>query len=370
MTIGLCLADPHPDEVSDGSNRTISATHFAGRYRLVDFTLSNMVNSGIYSIAIILNSQYQNLITHIGTGKEWDLSRKSGGVTLFPPYLTDDRMPYSRERDEALRRALDTVSGSKAEYVILTDCATLYNIDFRDVLATHRQNGGDITAVYSKKQVMDIERQSVIHYILDERGRLTGIQRAAYGTEDMNVSLGAFVLPKTTLLQLLARERFCDIIKFTREILAGALKSLKVIGYNFQGYSARIFSLDTFFYYNMDMLDSKKRNSLFFNQGRNIYTSGKDSLPTKYGANARITNSIVADGCQIDGAVENCVMFRNVRVKEGAVVKNSILQMGATVEKNAELDWIIADTSVIVTENRKLMGSQTYPVYISREKIV
>ena len=365
MYAGLSLSDPHPDQAGDGnSRRTLSAAHFAGRYRLVDFMLSNMVNSKIYTIGMVLNSHYQTLIGHIGMGKEWDLARKTGGVTFFPPYHADERRSVNGELDGPLRRAAEFIAISKADYIVLADSSVVYNIDYRDAIEAHKSNGADVTAIYSKKQITLGERDNAIVFdIVDGRVNAAGFP---FSSDVLNVSLGAYIMHKKYFLQLTAGEKNCGMRRFSGTLLAEALDRLNVMAYEFKGYSAQICSIETYFHYNMEMLDVERRNDLFDYEGRRIFTSRRDSLPTKYGKEADIQNSIIAEGCQIDGSVKNSVICRNVKIKPGAVVRNCILQDGAVVEKNAELDWVIADREVLVSENRSMMGYSTYPVYIER----
>jgi len=371
MNVGLCLSDPHPDHAGDGSPiRTLSAARFAGRYRLVDFMLSNMVNSKIYSIGMILNSHYQSLISHIGMGKDWDLARKSGGVTFFPPYHADERKSVNSELDGPLQRAAEFVAESKAEFVVLTDSSVVYNMDYRTAIDSHRKSGADVTAIYTKKQISQGERENSIVFNMDCDGRITGVDRASNSSDTHNLSLGAYIMQKRYFIQLMAGDRNCGMLRFSRVLLASALERLNVVGFEFRGYSAHICSVETFFHYNMDMLDIEKRNALFDYQGRRIFTYRRDSLPTKYGKDADIRNSIIADGCQIYGTVINSVICRNVRIGAGAVVKNSILQDDTVVDKNASLDCIIADRTVIISENRGMMGYRTYPVYIERGRVI
>jgi len=371
MYAGLCLSDPHPDRASDGSaTRTLSAARFAGRYRLVDFMLSNMVNSKIYTIGMILNSHYQSLITHIGMGKEWDLARKDGGVMFFPPYHADERRSVNSELDGPLQRAAGFLAESKSEYIILADSSVVYNMDYRTAIEAHRKNGADVTAIYTKKQITPSERENSIAFTVSENGRITGIDRAVSATDVLNISLGAYIMQKRFFIQLTAGEKNCGMLRFSRTLLAGALERMNVMGYEFKGYSAHICSVETFYHYNMEMLDIDKRNALFDFEGRRISTNRRDSLPTKYGKQAEIQNSIVADGCQIDGTVINSVICRSVRIGTGAVVKNSILQDDTVVDKNASLDCVIADSMVIISENRGMMGYRTYPVYIERARVI
>ena len=371
MYAGLCLSDPHPDRAGDGNpKRTLSAARFAGRYRLVDFMLSNMVNSGIYTISMIFNSHYQSLISHIGMGKEWDLARKSGGVTFFPPYLADERQSVNSELDGPLQRALEYVAESWQENIILVDSSVVYNLDYRTAIEAHKKSGADVTAVYTKKGITPGERENAVVFNIADSGRVTGIDKPTSLDETLNLALGAYIMPKRTFIQLTVGEKNCGMLRFSRMLLANALDRLNVMAFEYRGYSAHICSIETFFHYNMEMLDIDKRNALFNHKGRQISTNRRDSLPTKYGKRADIKNSIVCDGCQIDGSVIDSVICRNVRIGAGAVVKNCILQDDTTVERNASLDCIITDRLVTVSENRGMTGYRTYPVYIERSRVV
>jgi len=369
--IGLCLSDPHPDRAGDGSPiRTLSAARFSGRYRLVDFMLSNMVNSKIVNIGMILNSHYQSLIGHIGMGKEWDLARKSGGVQFFPPYHADDRRSVNSELDGPLQRAAEFLAEAKAEYLVLADSSVVYNMDYRRVIEAHKKSEADVTAVFTKKKITPGERENTVVFNISEAGRVTGIVQAPLGAEVVDLSLGLYVMHKRTFIQLTAGEKNCGMLRFSRVLLADALSRLNVASYEFKGYSAHICSVETFFHYNLDILDINNRNALFDFEGRQIFTNLRDSLPTKYGKNADIKNSIIADGCRIEGTVTDSAICRNVKIAAGAVVKNCVLQDDTIVEKNASLDCIITDRSVVISENRKMMGYRTYPVYIERGRVI
>ena len=370
MNIGLCLADLHPQVYGDGSNhRTAAAIHFAGHYRLIDFMLSNMVNSGINTVAMVLGNHYQSLLGHIGSGRPWDLARSGGGIHFFPPYPGGER-PYNEIRDESLQRALAYVSQTRTDHVLVADCSNVYNIDFRDALEQHEASGADVTALYSRKVLLEIDQPHAIAFKLGSNGRVSNIVFNPAPAENQNVSLGAFIVKKTVLLRLLARERSCDVMRFSCELLGEALKSIKVLSWKFDGYCARISSLETFFHYNMDMIDPARRVPLFAHDGRTINPSVQNSLPTKYGPSADIRNSIVSNGCLIEGTVENCVIFRDVQIQQGAIVRNSILQRNTVIGANSELNWIVTDNSVIVSESRNLLGYRTHPVYIAAGKVV
>ncbi|MCL1828242.1 MAG: glucose-1-phosphate adenylyltransferase subunit GlgD [Oscillospiraceae bacterium] len=370
MNIGLCLSDPRPQPFGDGSaRRAASAVHFAGHYRLIDFMLSNMVNSGIYTVAMVLGSQYQTLLSHIGSGREWDLALSGGGIRFFPPYPGGER-PYDELLDEPLQRAIIFIEETKTDNVLVTDGSVVCNIDYRDALEFHKAQGADVTALYVRKSLQEQDRPQTVAYKINRDGRVNGIVFEPPAGDRANIDLGTYIVKKTVLLRLLSGERSCDVAKFSCSLLAGALKSLKVMSWRHDGYTARIRSLDTFFRYNTDMLDPRKRDPLFDCGGRRIHTKVYDSTPTKYGEDADIHNSIVSNGCVIEGKVENSVIFRNVHVRAGAVVRNCILMRNTVVGANAELHWIVTDQSVIITENRRLLGYKTNPVYIAKGKIV
>jgi len=336
----------------------------------VDFMLSNMVNSGINQIGMVLNSHYQSLIAHIGMGKEWDLARKSGGLTFFPPYLSDARQSVNSEIDGPLQRAVEAVTKISGDTVVLVDSSVVCNLDYRPAMEAHRREKADVTAIYVKKQVLPDSRDYAVTYNIDEGGRITGITGASSLKEAQNLSLGAYIMHKRIFLQLMAREKNCGMLRFSKEILAPQLRRLRVRGYEFKGYSAQISSAETFFRHNMEMLDSEKRDNLFHYGGRRIFTSRRDSLPTKYGKRARIENSIIADGCQIEGTVINSVICRNVRIRPGAIVESCILKDRTVVEQHARLGWMITDRGVYISESRVMLGSDTYPVYIEPERII
>jgi len=370
INIGLCLADLNPQTYGDGSNRrTASAINFAGHYKLVDFMLSNMVNSGIYSIALVLGSQYQSLLNHIGAAREWDLARSSGGIQFFPQYPGRERRS-SDIKDEPLQRALGYVDATKTDDVIVVDGSAAYNIDFNEPLALHSATGADVTAIYKKRPILEIEQNHAISYMIDKNGRLNEIIFAPPAGEMINLSIGAYIVKKSVLLRMLARERFCDMSKFSCDILADSLKTLNVMAWEYEGHYARISSLQTFYNFNLDMLDPQIRGSLFYANGRRIHTKVHHSETTKYGKEADVRNSLVSNGCQIEGKVENCVLFRNVKVMEGAVVRNSVLQANTVIGAKAELNCIVTDRRVIITDGRTLLGYKTHPVYIEVGKIV
>lgn len=373
LAMGLCFSDLYTDDMLDNDytgERTLASVHFAGRYRLVDFALSNMVNSGVYRIGIIVESKYQSLMSHIGSGKDWDLSRKSGGVTLLPPNIANRDTVSYRGRMDALNSIKDYIDAEPSDYVIITDSNILCNIDYREVIAAHEDSLADITCLYRKDVIEPSSKDNSISYIIGEDNRIEEILVKPTDEGEVNLAMNTWVMRTSLLIHLLETEIPRGMWRFIRDVLSPALKRMNVIGYEFKGYCAHICSMNSYFTHNMEMLENNNRASLFGYEGRSILTSVRDSTPTRYGSSANIHNSIVADGCLIEGEVDNSIIFRNVHIKPGAIVKNSIIMADTIVEENARLEWIVSDKYVTIQENRNLMAFQTHPFYIPKGKVI
>ncbi len=370
-TLGIIFSDIHAWNVAElNTHRTIASIPFAGRYRLVDFTLSNMVNSDIYKIGLITKSNYQSLIEHIGSGKDWDLSRKNGGVAILPPYIiSGDSGPY-KGRLDALIRIRDFIETSTEEYVLLCDCDFIYNIDFDHVIKAHKKSGADITAVYTKTHITGERAKHSIIYHLDDNSCVDDILLNPDIEGEHNVGLNAWVFSREYLLHQMSHSATHGFKNFFRHVLMDNLGHAKIAGYLHEGYSAHIESLTSFVDANMDMIKKECRSGLFNIDKRPIHTRVRDSSPTKYGPEAKVKNSLIADGCVIEGTVENSILFRGVKVSRGSVVKNSILMQDTRVEENASLSWIIADRNVIIRDNKQLSADRSYPFYIAKGKMI
>lgn len=370
--LGLIFSDIHTWGVSELiANRTVASIPFLGRYRLIDFTLSNMVNSDIYNIWVMTKSNYRSLIAHIGSGKEWDLSRKNGGLTILPPYITGSNAgPYDGRLD-ALKRAKYFVESANCEYIVLADCNVIYNIDYSDVIEYHKKSGADITCVYTKTaNKRQAPSQLIVYDKIDEDGRIHDVMLDPAVDGEFCAGLSTWVFSRDVLLHVMSEATSHGMSSFFSDVLLGHINSLKLMGYRHEGYSARIDSLSSYLNNSMRLLEKENRNELFNIPGRNIHTRVRDSSPTKYGGEAVVKNSLIADGCVIEGVVENSILFRGVKVNKGSVVKNSILMHDVLIENNASLSWIIADKHVTVRDNRTLSADKSYPFYIAKGKMV
>lgn len=346
--------------------RTMGSVPFGGRYRLIDFTLSNMVNSGIDSVGVITKEHYQSLMDHVGTGREWDLSRKNGGMVLLPPFNTANA-GKNENKVQALKGISDYLSYSKAEYVIMSDCNVVTNFNYGDMLDFHKEKGADITIAYATGRAPKLP--DLLTFKAGADGRLTKLSIAPEIKGETDYSLGT-ILIKKNLLEKLTYEAVCQNKEFfERDIILANVKKLNICGYKVEGFAGVIDSLFSFYNLNMSLLEPENCKKLFKSEAP-IYTKVRDDMPAIYGLGSRVKNSLLADGCKVDGEVENCILFRGVNIGKGARVSNSIIMQGSVIEENVSLDCVIADKNVTVSKGKSLSGVKNYPVYIGKGIVI
>lgn len=363
--LGLVFANMHDTTLGDMTkNRTMGSVMFGGRYRLIDFPLSNMVNSGISEVGVITKSNYQSLLDHLGSAGEWDLARKKGGLYILPPFGNVESTLY-RGRIEALYGAMSFIKHSRAKYVILSDCDVVTNIDYKPIVAAHIESGADITAVahtgvYSSD---DIKTSTVFNVDADKNVTSVLINPDISGT--CTTSLNVFVMSMDFLIETVNDAMARGNVSFERNILQEKCRELKIKIYEYDNYFSKLNSPESYFKSNMALLEPENARKLFVPK-RSIYTKVSDNAPVKYDLDSKVSNSLVADGCIIEGEVENSVLFRGVKVGKGAKVKNCILMQGTVVGDNAELNYLITDKNVSICENHILTSSPQYPMYVGK----
>lgn len=363
--LGLVFANMHDTTLGDMTkSRTMGSVMFGGRYRLIDFPLSNMVNSGISEVGVITKSNYQSLLDHLGSAREWDLARKKGGLYILPPFGNVESTLY-RGRIEALYGAMSFIKHSRAKYVILSDCDVVTNIDYKPIVAAHIESGADITAVahtgvYSSD---DIKTSTVFNVDADKNVTSVLINPDISGT--CTTSLNVFVMSMDFLIETVNDAMARGNVSFERNILQEKCRELKIKIYEYDNYFSKLNSPESYFKSNMALLEPENARKLFVPK-RSIYTKVSDNAPVKYDLDSKVSNSLIADGCIIEGEVENSVLFRGVKVGKGAKVKNCILMQGTVVGDNAELSYLITDKNVSICENHILTSSPQYPMYVGK----
>ena len=352
------------------NQRSVAALPLAGRYRVVDFILSSMVNSGVRNVGVIMQRNYRSLMDHLGSGKEWDLHTRNNGLFLLPPFVTQETGGEYLGVLDALRANFDYLRRSKQRLALLTNSNMVFNMNFEPMIRQHEETDADITLLYTKVR-RDMELSSAgkhTHAFLnvEKDGRISDMEvnpnAANYDTMYMNVLL----IKRTLLMHLVDGAAAHGEHDINRELIQPAIKSgsLKVYGYEFEGYYRRIETIKSYFRCNMDLLDYNVRQELF--KKSPVYTKTRDDVPAVYREGNNVKNSLVADGCVIEGSVENCVLFRGVHIGRNASVKNAIIMQDSEIEDSVELENVILDKNVTVRTHGRLIGQVQYPIVIGK----
>ncbi|MEE1228727.1 MAG: glucose-1-phosphate adenylyltransferase subunit GlgD [Lachnospiraceae bacterium] len=358
------------------TERLIASIPFAGRYRLIDFVISSMVNCGIDNISILVKEQYHSLLDHLGSGREWDLVRKNGGLNIFPPYAQKQMGGLNSGRVVALNSILTFLKRQKEKYVVITDTNVVSNFDYNALFDAHAASKADITCVYTKepmpKEVLkddDIDNKVLYYsYGLNANGRISKINVNPKDDDVQNLAMNIFVLERELLIKLIHEAYMQGSKYFERDVLIPNVDKLNIMGYEYKGYCARIVGLKSYFDENMKLLDEKNLDALFSNG--QIYTKIRDDNPTRYIGSPEVDNALVADGCIIEGEVENSILFRGVEVEKGAKVKNCVLMQDTRIEAGAVIENVVTDKGVTITRNKEVKGTDTFPVYIAKNHSV
>lgn len=365
-TVGVIFSSINEQNVPELTKvRSMGSIPFGGRYRIVDFALSNMVNSGITTVGMITKNNYQSLMDHIGSGKFWDLARKDGGLILLPPYSDETETLY-KNRLEALKGATAFLKKAKEDFVVLADSDAVYKLDYSKVIDYHIQKNADITLVYHEHNLVKSHYYMTFDVAKDGKIKEIEINPTTGGVAKNYINV--MVARTSFLLRLIQDAIQHGYTSFGKDILSPGVSTYKLYGYKYDGYYANINSLNTYFNANMDLLDRKVRDEIF--GGRDVYTKVNDSAPAKFADTASVKNSLVSDGCVIEGTVENSILFRGVKIGKGTVVKNCILMTDNIVGENCNLAYVVSDKNSVIRDNRVLAGCEVQPYFINKGSLI
>ena len=355
-----------PDLVSE---RLMASIPFASRYRMCDFMISSMVHCGIDNISILVRKNYHSLLDHLGNGREWDLARKNGGLNIVPPFAQKQIKVFSG-RIEALESIRGYLIKQTEKYVILSDANIAVNFDFNALLDAHIKSGADVTMVYRKQEIpKSLIRQSTagmdLYYALGINGdRVSKIYINPKESGEMNFSLNIYVIDRELLIRMVDEAYLHGNVYFVRDILEKKIDQLDVRGFCYDGYVAHIHDMNSYFEENMRLLKEENINALF--SGNQIYTKIRDDNPTRYINGSKVKNVMAADGCIIEGEVENSILFRGVKIAKGAKVRNCVLMQDTVVGEGCDLEYVITDKNVTISADKEIKGTNTFPVYAAK----
>jgi glucose-1-phosphate adenylyltransferase len=351
--------------------RAVGALPIGGRYRIIDFPLSNLVNSGVRNVGIIASRNYNSLMDHLGSGKAWDLSRKSDGLFVLTPFANRDNPGIYRGAVEALKGSMDYLKRAKQQYCIFMGSHTIYNSTYDELMDFHIQNDADVTIMYNclSNDNWNGSRYEDVRLSVKKNGEVRRMEMDVENSSLDCISLDTFII-RRDLLTYLVDEAFArSEYHFADGVLRNNLGRIKIMGLEYKGYVSRMHNIASYYRTNMDMLDAELQTTLFKGSNR-IYTKVKDEVPARYMPTAEVKNSIVANGCIIEGEVRNSVLFRGVYIGKGTTVKNSIILPGAEVNDDAEIENVVIDKNVSVRNRTRLIGGAEYPMIIHKGAVV
>ncbi len=350
------------------ARRTVASLPFGGRYRQIDFVLSSMVNSNITSVGVITKYNYESLMDHLGSCEEWDLNRKNGGLYIIPPFASG-RSDVYHGKLEALHTALNFLKAQSTEYIVLSDTITICNVDYGEVLADHIASGKDITVIASKPRSGSSSYPVVFEVNGDNSAKSITINCPA--TEGALVGIGMFIMEREALINVVEECVSAGFYHFEKDFMQKYFNEgrLTVNVYSFEGTVLRNRDIATYLKNNLLLTDEEVHTGLF-RPSAPIYTKVRDEIPTYYGEGSTVNECIVADGCVIRGELEHSVLFRDVKVEEGAKVIGSVIMQGTKIGKGAYIENAIIDKNVTVTEGARLIGAKHSPVIIRKGETI
>lgn len=349
------------------SKRSMASVPYGARYRLIDFSLSNLVNAGVSSVGIITKENYRSLMDHVGSGVYWDLDRKNGGLYLLPPYVTSGAKRYNGTVD-ALYGAMDYIDRCKADYIVLCRADTIANIDIGAAVDSHIEKGADVTFVYHHG-MPPANNADIVSYEFGRGKRIKKLYFGKVNEGETDFYIGVTVISRELLMKAVKEAYEEGAVSFLRDVVAEHTEKLKIYGFEHKEFAAVLDGTDAYYKASMDLLDADVRRQLF-NKERPVFTKTRDDMPTRYGTKSDVKNCFIADGCVINGTVKNSILFRGVTVEKDAVVENCILMQETSVGAAAQLNNVIADKNAVIGDGMVLKGARDKCFFIKKNQIL
>lgn len=364
--LGLIFANTNEENVPDlTAHRTMGSVPFGGKYRLIDFALSNMSNSGINNVGIIAKNNFLSLMDHLGSGSAWDLARRRSGLTVLSPY-----------KDHSFENTVETlfnlhgyVEHGDEDYVLLAQSDCITNFDYSKMLEFHEKNNADITYVYTKRLRRDSTKDFRHVLDMDETGRVKRLLIVPPDDVNSNLCTGSLLVKKDLLMQAVKDLYAENKTSLARDFVQQNIDRLRVFGYENKGYCTVISSIKEYYDSSMDLMNSDIRAQLF-DPKHPIYTKVRDDIPSKYGLDSVVKGSLIAQGCIINGTVENSIISKGVYIGQNTHIKNCIIMQDTVIGDNANLSYVIIDKDVNVSAGKTVNGCDTYPMYIAKRSVL
>jgi glucose-1-phosphate adenylyltransferase len=365
--MGLILADHKRIQLGELTRpRALAGVPFGGRYRIIDFMLSNLVNSGVITIGVVAQNKYKSLMDHLGTGSDWDLDRKRKGLYLLPPFVTSSSRETGCDVDD-LAGLLDFLHGKPQKYVIVANSNVIFNSRLDDLVGQHEDSGHDMSVLYTHYNaaygppavILDIDRRGLVRDMLQDPPRML-LTRC---------SMGVVVMARELLIDLISESMAHGELDFSVETLLKNYRRLKIRAFEYKKLVLFINSVVSYFYSSMRLLDDQVRLELF-GSDLPVYTKVKDEAPALYKDSNKVSNCFISDGCIVSGSVSDSIIFRNVTLSENSNVKNCVIMQDSFISEGVELDHVILDKNCMIRSGVKLVGQKGYPTVIGKGAVV
>ncbi|MEG0855190.1 MAG: glucose-1-phosphate adenylyltransferase subunit GlgD [Terrisporobacter sp.] len=349
--------------------RPLASTPIAGRYRIIDFVLSNMVNSGMTNVGIYAKEKYRSLTDHLGSGKDWDLSRKKGGLYIFSPENTKHNNNYGFRSGDiySILANIDYIERSTEEYILIAPGYMLCSMDYSEAIEHHKQSKNDITVIYKNIDNADEDFLGCMTLNIDSNGKVLNIGNNIGAFPRANISTETYIVRRTDFIRCIYKIASLGTYSYFEDYINRELPNIQVGAFEVKNYLKCINSIQSYAEASKEML-SKEVCCELFNSDRKIFTKDKSQAPTIYKKHANVENSFVATGCKIDGTVINSTIFRKVEIGKGSVLKNCVIMQNCKIEENVVLENVIFDKNISVCEGKVLKGDRDYPMVIEKNQ--
>ena len=351
------------------SNRATAALHIGGTYRMIDVLLSNLTNSGVRTVGLITQANYESLMGHIGSGKDWGLAKMEGGIRFLPPYDLSATSGLYNGSCDAIFGKRDYIEHRRQPYCLVMRTDTLYRQDYNEMMDLHGNSGADITLLYSRDDRNNLDRTTVGTYLQVENGQVHDVYRGATPPAGYFMDLGVCLIGKNLLSQLVEEACASGHYEFSEDLLKPATRSYKVMALEHHGFEARLTTVKSYFDLNKDLLDRNIRHEVF-NAESPVYTTTPNMPPAHFMKGCEVSGSVFGSGCLIYGRVKGSTLFRNVTIEEGADVENCVIMKNTTVKSGATLRNMIVDKNVVVENDARCFALPYNPGIIDQNTVV
>ena len=348
--------------------RPASAISFLGRYRLIDFMLSNMTNSGISQIEVFIKDKPRSLIEHLGKGRQYNINSKRGKLQLMFSQNSSENDVYNTDIS-AFAENIEFIERMREPYVIIAPSYMVYAANYSELLQAHIDSDADITLLYHS---VDNAREAFLNcdiLNLNKQKGVESIEKNRGSAQKRNIFMDTYIMKKELFIELIKKGKKISSMYTLPQIVAASLGELDVRGVAHRGYFASITDFNSYYNANISLIDIKTAEGLF-NPDWPIYTKTNDSCPTQYLEGADVKNSVISNGCVIEGTVENSVIGRGCQIKPGAVVKNSVVLSHTVVGENAHIENQVMDKWAKVVHGNEIIAEEGHPGYIRRDDIL